>query len=76
MPHPLCQALRETFIQLNDGFLAGATADDSGCTTLAAVCLPAQASAPGHVLVANAGDCVCVLWRGDEVTTTQRLSNP
>lgn len=36
-------------------------ADDSGCTALAALCLP------GRVLVANAGDCQCCLWRGQSM---------
>jgi serine/threonine protein phosphatase PrpC len=54
-------ALQSAFVSLNEGFLAGPTADDSGCTALAVMTLPS------HVLVANAGDCVCVLWRGDEI---------
>lgn len=54
-------ALRSAFVTLNEGFLSGQTADDSGCTALAVMTLPT------HVLAANAGDCVCVLWRGDEL---------
>ena len=61
-------SLQAAFVALNESFAASATADDSGCTALAALCLPAPSSngaTSGHVLVANAGDCVCVLWRGD-----------
>jgi len=40
--------------------------DESGCTALAALCVP------GRVFVANAGDCGCVLWRGDELLPLSR----
>lgn len=57
-------ALSKAFVSLNDGFLASPAADDSGCTALAALCLPME------VLLANAGDCQCCVWReGDELVT-------
>ena len=54
-------ALQATFIALHEGFLRSAGADDSGCTALAAVCTPHS------VWLANAGDCQCHLWRGEEL---------
>ena len=54
-------ALHATFAALHEGFLRSAGADDSGCTALAAVCTPHS------VWLANAGDCQCYLWRGEEL---------
>ena len=54
-------ALQATFIALHESFLRSAGADDSGCTALAAVCTPHS------VWLANAGDCQCYLWRGEEL---------
>lgn len=55
-------ALRHTFVHLHDAFTSSLGADASGCTALAALCVP------GSLLVANAGDCRCVLWRTDEAS--------
>ena len=52
-------ALRHVFTDLHEGFVRSTGADDSGCTALAAL------STADDVLVANAGDCRCVLWRVD-----------
>lgn len=59
-------ALRGAFLSLNRRFLEGFPKDVSGCTALAALCLPDK------VIVANAGDCICKLWRGDELIALNR----
>ena len=50
-------ALAAAMPALHRGFMSDLSADDSGCTALAALCTP------GMVHVASAGDCRCVLWR-------------
>ena len=59
-------ALASAYMALNERFLSSAMADDSGCTALAALCLPDE------VIVANAGDCQCWLWRGDALVPLSR----
>ena len=56
------KALTSTFPMLHERFTHSLGADESGCTALAALCLP------GAVHVANAGDCRCVLWSTDPST--------
>ena len=58
--------LRSSFNSLHEGFLAGSSADDSGCTALVAI------YAADMLTIANAGDCQCHLWRGSELL---RLTN-
>jgi len=60
-------ALTAAFLALNDGFLRNHTADDSGCTALAALVVA------GRLHVANAGDCQCCLWRGDSLQPLSRV---
>jgi len=60
-PSPAEAALHASFVAMHEGFLRSVTADDSGCTALGIVCTP------GRVWIANAGDCQCHLWRGDEL---------
>jgi protein phosphatase 1L len=56
----VARALQAAFVDLHESFVHSAAADDSGCTALAALCLP------GQVFVASAGDCRCALWRGED----------
>jgi serine/threonine protein phosphatase PrpC len=63
-------ALRRCFDDLNRSFLESAGADDSGATALAALCMP------DRLLVANAGDCRAVLWRGDALVPLTRDHTP
>jgi len=59
-------ALSTSFVALNRRFLAEQPHDVSGCTALAALLVNST------LLVANAGDCQCKLWRGDGVLALSR----
>ena len=65
-------ALRASFWGVHRAFAASGAVDRSGATALAALCLPAASSLPGRVLVANAGDCCCKVWRGDALLPLSR----
>uniref|UniRef100_A0A7S0LVV4 PPM-type phosphatase domain-containing protein n=1 Tax=Coccolithus braarudii TaxID=221442 RepID=A0A7S0LVV4_9EUKA len=59
-------AFRTSFVSLNERFLVENPHDDSGCTALAALLVN------DTLLVANAGDCQCKLWRGDAIVPLSR----
>ena len=65
-------ALRAAFWGVHRAFAASGAVDRSGATALAALCLPGASSLPGRVLVANAGDCCCKVWRGDALLPLSR----
>jgi len=61
------EAMMSSFPDLHAGWMKSLGADESGCTALAALCTPTR------VLVANAGDCRCVLWRTDAASGEHQL---
>jgi len=65
-------ALRAAFWGVHRAFAASGAVDRSGATALAALCLPGASSLPGRVLVANAGDCCCKVWRGGSLLPLSR----
>jgi len=57
----MAAALCTAFVSLNDRFLSEFPLDESGTTAIAVLCTPTR------IVVANAGDCSCMLWRGEEL---------
>ena len=65
-------ALRASFWGVHRAFAASRAVDRSGATALAALCLPGASPLLGRVLVANAGDCCCKVWRRDALLPLSR----